>query len=134
MDSRVTKFIAKHHVLTLATQSDAGVYCANAFYAFDKESGNLIFSTDEATRHGQEMTANPKVAASVVLETRVVGSVKGVQLNGRVERASREERSIYLSKFPYAVALDLTLWRLVIDYAKLTDNTLGFGKKIVWNR
>ncbi len=134
MDSRVTKFIAKHHVLTLATQSDAGVYCANAFYALDRESGSLIFSTDEETRHGQEMISNPQVAASVVLETRVVGSVKGVQIVGRVERASQGDKNIYITKFPYAIALKLTLWRLVIDYAKLTDNSLGFGKKIVWNR
>ena len=27
---------------------------------------------------------------------------------------------------------ELTLWALVPDYLKFTDNTLGFGKKLIW--
>ncbi|MFR9603177.1 MAG: pyridoxamine 5'-phosphate oxidase family protein [Rikenellaceae bacterium] len=135
MESKIVKFISKHHVMTLATQSDKGPYCANAFYAYAPESKGLIFSTDAAaTRHGAEMVASRDVAASIVLETKVVGRLQGVQITGRIVEATGEDRKLYLAKFLYAAVVDLCLWRLEIDYAKLTDNTLGFGKKLIWNR
>ncbi len=134
MESKITKFITKHHVMTLATQSPEGVYCANAFYAFDSQSSALIFSTDATTRHGAEMIANSQVAASIVLETKVVGRIQGAQITGRVVNATSGDLTLYLSRFPYAVVMGLNMWRLEIDYLKLTDNTLGFGKKLIWNR
>ncbi|MFI3282225.1 MAG: pyridoxamine 5'-phosphate oxidase family protein [Rikenellaceae bacterium] len=134
MESKIEKFIDKHHVMTLATQSDEGVYCANAFYAFDKESSALIFSSDVATRHGVEMVVNCRVAASIVLETKVVGRIQGVQIVGRVVQSSEDDRKLYLTRFPYAAVVELNMWRLEIDHLKLTDNTLGFGRKLIWNR
>lgn len=120
--------------MTLATQGLDGLYCANAFYAFDSQSSALIFSTDVTTRHGANMVANSHVAASIVLETKVVGRIQGAQITGRVVEATPADLSLYLSKFPYAAVMELTMWRLEIDYLKLTDNTLGFGKKLIWNR
>ena len=74
-----------------------------------------------------------RVAASVVLETRIVGKIQGVQLCGTAARSDEEDRRRYLRRFPYAVALtELTLWALTPDYIKFTDNTLGFGKKLIW--
>ena len=32
----------------------------------------------------------------------------------------------------FAALAELTLWALVPDYLKFTDNTLGFGKKLIW--
>jgi uncharacterized protein YhbP (UPF0306 family) len=40
----------------------------------------------------------------------------------------------YIKEFPYAAVADLELWRLEADFMKLTDNTLGFGKKLIWQR
>ncbi len=134
MDSKIYKFIERHFVMTLATQSQNGVYCSNAFYAFDREGVTLVFSSDKSTRHGGEMVNNNQVAASIVLETKVVGKLQGVQITGRTYEASAEDRKLYISKFPYAALADLSLWRVEIDYIKLTDNTLGFGKKLIWNR
>ena len=134
MQNRVIKFLDKHHVLTLVTQSSRGVYCANAFYAFSAEHKAFVFSTDVTTRHGAEMIANPQVAASVVLETDVVGKIQGAQITGRVVEASATDKMLYIKRFPYAIAIELHLWRLEIDELKLTDNTLGFGRKLIWSR
>ena len=35
--------------------------------------------------------------------------------------------------FPYAALAELTLWAIAPDFMKFTDNTLGFGKKLIWN-
>lgn len=135
IDPKIVKFIGRHHVLTLATLSEEGApYCSNAFYSFDSERGVFIFSSSEETLHAQHMLQHPRVAASVVLESRVVGKLQGVQITGVVHSASDEDRSSYISKFPYAALAPLRLWRLEIEFIKLTDNTLGFGKKLIWNR
>lgn len=130
----IIRFIKRHHVLTLATSSAEGLWCANCFYALDKESGSLLFTSSPETRHGSNMEQNPQVAASIVLETRVVGRVQGLQITGTVQKADSRGEKVYLKRFPYAVACELHLWELKPSSLKLTDNTLGFGKKLIWNR
>ena len=93
LDERIIKFIKRHHVLTLATVNSEGMpYVANCFYAYDKRRNLLIFTSDETTRHGGEMSANGNVAVSIVLETRVVGRVEGVQITGIAERGDNEAK------------------------------------------
>ena len=133
MDERFIKFIKKHHVLTLATVNGEGMpYVANCFYAFDTKRKHFVFTSDLATRHGAEMAANSSVALSIVLETRIVGRVQGLQVTGRALRGDDEARKCYIKRFPYAAAADLELWMVEPTLMKLTDNTLGFGKKLVW--
>ena len=135
IDKKIERFIAKHHVLTLATSTpDGEPYCCNCFFAYDKASAAFIFTTDTTTHHGQMMQANPRVAASVVLETRTVGKVQGLQITGKVLPAEDGDKMTYIKAFPYAAVADLSLWRLQADMMKLTDNTLGFGKKLIWHR
>ena len=38
----------------------------------------------------------------------------------------------YVKKFPYAAVAELHLWLLRPQTLKLTDNTLGFGRKLIW--
>ena len=112
VDERIARFLGRHHVLTLATAADGTPYCANAFYAYDKGRNRLVFTSD--------------------LSTRIVGKVQGLQLCGTVARGDEEDKRRYLHRFPYAALAELTLWALVPDYLKFTDNTLGFGKKLIW--
>jgi uncharacterized protein YhbP (UPF0306 family) len=133
MDERFVKFIKKHHVLTLATVSGEGEpYVANCFYAYDAKRNVLVFTSDTTTRHGAEMAANSNVAISIVLETRIVGRVQGIQIVGTAERGDDEARKSYIKRFPYAAAAPLELWLVRPSMMKLTDNTLGFGKKLIW--
>lgn len=134
--SPILRFIRKHHVLTLATQGPEGLWCANMFYAYLPDSNLLVFTSEDKTRHVREMTADPRVAASIVLETRTVGRVQGLQITGTVYRDPGDigALAVYLKRFPYAAVADLHLWVLEPGWMKLTDNTLGFGKKIVWDR
>ncbi len=135
MDKKFIKFINRHHVMTLATVDESGIpYCSNAFYSFDSERNTLIFASNNETRHTQQMIANPCVAASILLESKVIGKLQGVQITGKIFAGDEIDHKSYISAFPYAAVAPLTLWRLEIDFIKLTDNTLGFGKKLIWNR
>ncbi len=132
------RFLKAHHVLTLATARDGAPYCANLFYAWLESEGMFVFTSEDHTRHASEAAANPRVAGSVVLETRIVGKIQGVQLCGRMFRPEgdllKRARVRYLKRFPYAAFADLDLWVLEPDFLKLTDNRLGFGKKLIWSK
>ena len=135
IDKKIEKFISSHHVLTLATSTtDGQPYCCNIFYAYNKQEGAFIFTSDDHTHHAQMMSNNPRVAASIVLETRIVGKVQGLQITGEVKRAVDGDKALYIKRFPYAAVADLQLWRMEADFMKLTDNTLGFGKKLIWQK
>ena len=134
IDKRIIDFIKRHHVLTLATTSSEGVpYCAACFYAYDKERNRLIFTSDDSTRHAQEMLENSKVAIGITLETRIVGKVQGAQICGIAERGDESDRATYIKRFPFAAVAPLNIWAVTPTFIKLTDNTLGFGKKLIWN-
>ncbi len=134
VEKRIVDFIKRHHVLTLATVSSEGEpYCAACFYTYDKERNRLVFTSDDTTRHAQEMLQNAKVACSITLETRVVGKIQGVQICGIAERGNDSDKAAYIKRFPYALVAPLTIWVITPTFIKLTDNTLGFGKKLIWN-
>ena len=137
-DPKITTFLKKHHVLTLATALGDQPWVANCFYAFDAEQMAFVFTSGYETRHIQEATANPKVAGNVVLETSIIGKIQGIQFSGTLIKAEGEAlsqaSSLYLKRFPFAALMDTTLWILPIDFLKMTDNRLGFGKKLLWTR
>jgi len=137
-DPKILTFLKKHHVLTLATVSGDQPWTSNCFYAFLEEQMAFVFTSGYETRHIQEVYKNPKVAGNVVLETGIIGKIQGIQFSGMLELAEGEAlkkaSSAYLKRFPFAALMDTTLWILPIDYLKMTDNRLGFGKKLVWER
>ncbi len=135
LDSKIVKFIGRHHVMTLATlDSDGAPYCCNAFYGYDEQRQVLVFASNHDTAHAQQMVRDSRVAASIVLETKVVGKLQGLQISGRVVEGDDKDRECYIGAFPFAAVAPLTLWRLELEFVKLTDNRLGFGKKIIWRR
>ncbi|HRZ48001.1 MAG TPA: pyridoxamine 5'-phosphate oxidase family protein [Bacteroidales bacterium] len=120
-DERMVKFIMEHHVMTLATVSQNAIpWCASCFYAYDPGTASLVFTSDETTRHGLEMTGNPLVSAAIALETRITGRIRGVQISGKVRKILGEESgnwsSLYLKNFPVAALVKTTLWVLECEY------------------
>lgn len=137
VDRRIVKFFRRHHVLTIATTINNESWCANCFYVYLEEENALVFTTDTDTRHGQEFIKNPVVAGSVVLETMIIGKIRGIQFQGIVSEPDGElvskVKSAYLKRFPVAMLMDTHLWIVSLTHIKFTDNRLGFGKKLIWN-
>jgi len=137
-DSKIATFLKKHHVLSLATVSADQPWVASCFYAFLEVEMAFVFTSGYETRHIQEVQQNNKVAGNVVLETGIIGKIQGIQFSGtliKAEDAALERASsAYLRRFPFTALMDTTLWILQIDYLKMTDNRLGFGKKLIWER
>jgi uncharacterized protein YhbP (UPF0306 family) len=132
---KIERFIAKHHLLTLATCSDTVPWCSSAFYAYDAKTKNFIIASDEKTRHIQNALENPKVAANIHLETKEVGKIQGLQIEGSLQQCDQKGLcNLYFKAFPFAKAMRPTLWLLRPTLMKLTDNRLGFGVKLTWKR
>ena len=138
IDRRIARFFRKHHVLTIATTVDNEPWCANCFYVWLEDENALVFTTDTGTRHGQEFLKNPLVAGSVVLETFVIGRIRGIQFQGVVSEPTGElavkVKKAYLKRFPVAMLMDTRLWIVSLTLIKMTDNRLGFGKKLIWQK
>ena len=138
MDTKISEYIAKNKVLTLATCVDNVPYCANCFYAFDQENNHLIFLSDDSTRHIQEALSNKKVAGTINTEVTTIAKIQGVQYTGEFIKPKlvkeKEYYQIYYKKFPFAQAQTSFIWVVKLNTVKMTDNTLGFGEKIKWER
>jgi len=136
IDKRIKEFFKKHHVLTIATSVGNEPWCANCFYVYMEEENTLVFTTGNDTRHGKEFAINDFVAGSVVLETSIIGKIQGIQFQGRVSEPEGElfsaAKRAYLMRFPVAALMETNLWVVKISLIKMTDNRLGFGKKLLW--
>lgn len=131
---RMETFIAKHHVMTLATSRENLPQACNLFYAYIPGSALFVVASDEATEHMANVAENPEVAGTIVLETAEIGKIEGLQIKGEMRRASKAEGGAYFKAFPYAKVMRPTLWVIAPHQMKLTDNRLGFGRKLIWER
>ena len=128
-------FLDKHHVLSLATYSEAELSVCNLFYAYDKSTQTFVVASSDDTTHIQNILINNKVAGSVVLETKTIGKIQGLQFSGKFTLIDDEKYSkLYFKTFPHAILMRPKLWKIKVNYFKMTDNTLGFGKKLIWQR
>jgi len=138
IDKRIIKFIRKHHVLTIATSVNDEPWCASCFYVYLEEENALVFTTDLKTRHGQEFLKNTKVSGAVALETKIIGKIQGIQFSGIISEPEGDladkAQKAYIRWFPVAMIMDTHLWVVTLTHIKFTDNRLGFGKKLVWER
>jgi len=94
--------------------------------------------TEPDTRHGALIQSNPRVAGTVNGQPKSVLLIKGVQYRGVIKLLSGDReviaRHAYQKRFPVAKKVTAPLWEIVLDEVKMTDNALGFGKKIIWTR
>jgi hypothetical protein len=105
------------------------------FFAYDEQEIAFIVASDPITEHMNNIVKNINVAGTVALETKTVGKIQGIQFAGTISLAENtRSKDLYWERFPYARLMNPTLWIIRLDEIKMTDNTLGFGKKMSWNR
>ncbi len=105
-----------------------------------KGENYFAFTSGHEARHIRDAVEgnNYKVAGAIALETPIIGKIRGIQFTGIMREPEGDEltkvRSAYLKRFPVARLMpELHLWILAPDFIKMTDNRLGFGKKLIWN-
>jgi hypothetical protein len=139
VDNRILSLIREHHIFTLAVTRGTQPWCATCFYVYDEERNLFIFTSEDDTRHIRDAveTGNFLTAGAIALETKMIGKIRGIQFTGTMHKLEGAElktaKKKYLQKFPIARFSTLFLWGIRPDMMKMTDNRLGFGKKLNWH-
>ena len=138
----VSDYLAQHHVMTLATQGADGPWGSAVFYV--RIDDDLVFLSTPNSRHGGNLAADARCAATIQSEVMDWRSIRGIQLEGRVSELVGDERDAaqrcYGEKFPFArpataapailQALARVRWyRLRIERLYFIDNGRGMGKR-----
>lgn len=131
---KISLFLDEHHVMSLATTDFKDLSVCSLFYAYSKEKNTFVVASSDETTHIEHIKQNADVAGNILLETKTVGKIQGVQFRAAFSPLKDVElKKLYFKTFPYALALSPKLWQIKVNYFKMTDNRLGFGKKIIWN-
>jgi uncharacterized protein YhbP (UPF0306 family) len=137
IDTRIVNFIETEKVFTLATCIDNKPHCAICYYAYSEKLNILIFKSSRSSEHIKQGLSNTKIAAAI-FNSNTIATSKGVQAEGNfidgTEKQKNEAKKIYYLKFPFALSFSGELWLIELTKIKFVDNSLGFSKKIYWEK
>lgn len=138
IDSHIVQFISLQTVLSLAVSNAAEPYSASCFYAFEPQNKLLVFKSDPETKHMRTALENRRVAGTILPDLFDAKHIHGIQFTGKLllENASLQALAgeCYYTKYPFAKEHAGVVWVVELDWIKMTDNALGFGKKITWQK
>lgn len=139
MNSTIVEFLLEQNCASICCIDESGKPCCfSCFYAFHTESGLLYFKSSANSQHAILMRKNPFVAGTILPDKLNKISIKGIQFEAVVldtqQPLVKRTLGLYLKKHPLALAIPGEIWVLQINKIKMTDSTLGFGKKINWER
>ncbi len=130
---KINSFINEHHVMSLATSNNSELSVCSLFYAYSNNELSFVVASSDDTTHIKNIKQNKNIAGNILLETKNVGKIQGLQFKGEFVLLEDEHlRKLYFKEFPYALAMQPKLWKIKVDYFKLTDNRLGFANKLIW--
>lgn len=154
----IQDFLRKHDTMTLATVGLNGEpQAAAVFYAVDERS-RLYFLSSPRSRHIQNLERVPRVAATIQADHQPWREICGLQLEGTVRQLTNPAElvrgaAVYVSTFDFLAEfkdlllhpgsqrsgkgasnlpralIDSRLYELRLTWARIIDNTQGFGYK-----
>jgi len=143
--AEVMAYLSERHSLTLATNGPGGPWAAGLYFASDGLT--LYFLSDPASRHCQDIVANPRVAVAIHEDYKDWREIRGIQLEGTAEpvtaAADRAQAwEVYLAKFPFVRqfrvgdaleimgrAIRAQFYRVVPSRMFYLDNRRGFSHR-----
>ena len=139
MNEIIINFLSKQTCATVCSVDEEGKpWCFSCFYVFDPLQGLLFYKSSADTHHSVLLKRNPTVAGTVLPDKLNTLMIKGVQFEGvlldALAPAATNAAANYYKKNPLAVAMPGEVWTIQVDRIKMTDSTLGFGKKVKWSR
>jgi hypothetical protein len=136
-------YLARQHVMTLATFGAAGPWAAAVFYVH--AGPEIYFVSSPRSRHVGDLTRDPRCAATVQANCTEWAQIKGIQMAGRAFEIRGEEEAhalrLYGEKFPLVGALGsapaaivaalarVRWYRLRVECLYFIDNSRGLGQR-----
>jgi hypothetical protein len=143
-DAAVNSLSSSVPAMTLATSADGHPWAADVYFA--ATGYEFVFFSSPASRHSQNLLANPSCAATVHPSAASWREIKGLQMEGTAEcvtgvEATAHASLVYFAKFPFArdlmsnrlemanKALDVKAYVFRPQRIHYLDNALGFGTR-----
>ena len=146
LKQQILGYLESHNTMTLGTCAGDVPWAATVFYASDEL--RLYFFSAPDSRHGQNLSANPRVAVTIQEDYHDWRKIKGIQLEGTVtlldsitEKA--KAMAVYARKYPeiiklfanpasgifYKAFLKVKFYCVIPDRVFYIDNEQGFGNR-----
>jgi uncharacterized protein YhbP (UPF0306 family) len=139
MNDAIIQFIKKQTCATICcTDKDGDPYCFSCFYAFNREKGLLYYKSSPSAKHSIIMSRNPIIAGTILPDKLNILQIKGIQFEGVLLAAddplSEKATLHYYARHPIALTMPGDTCVVKLNSIKMTDSSLGIGKKISWSR
>jgi uncharacterized protein YhbP (UPF0306 family) len=136
---KITDFMQAQTVMTIAVITpDNKPVCASCFYVYDSENALIIFKSETATHHIEYGLLQSAVGGSILPDTLIKTQIKGIQFEGKLLPHANSylahAKQLYYLKYPFAAVMAGHIWVIQLNSLKFTDNSLGFGKKLLWQQ
>lgn len=127
--------------MTLATVGNNVASAAAVFYVPIKNNTSLIFVSSPESEHILNSKVEPRCAITIQENGLEWSIIKGAQLKGTVNVAEEKYWTNYFESHPYiksnetlSKALEkVKLYEFKIKWARLIDNSKGFGNREEYN-
>lgn len=139
MNENIIQFLKEQTCSTICCLDEQQQpWCFSCFYAFNAEEGLLYYKSAADSHHSVFLINNPIIAGTILPDKLNKLVVKGIQFQGVLldflHPKAAKASFFYHKKHPLALAVPGDMWTVKMEHIKMTDSTLGFGKKILWNR
>jgi len=137
MNERIIAFLEGQKAATICCVDESNQPCCfSCFYVFDRATKCFYFKSSVNTHHGPLLLKLPGVAGTIQMDKLNLLAIKGAQFYGviidRNDPLAVNAKSFYHKKYPFALTMHGEVWTVQLQQVKMTDNTLSFGKKLVW--
>jgi len=139
IQQHIANFITQQTVASVCcTDQEGALHCFSCYYAYNDNQQMLFFKTSDDSLHMQYLLKNPVLAGTILPDKLNKLKVQGIQFNGQLVATSHPQAidagKLYYRRHPIALAMKGTVYTIRIDLLKMTDNTLGVGTRLVWDR
>jgi uncharacterized protein len=137
MNEKIIDFMERQKVAGICIVDESNQPCCfSCFYVFNSSTNCLYFKSSANAYHSSFLHKNSPVAGTIQPDKLNPLAIKGIQFKGVVccsdDPLSFEAKSLYHKKYPFAMAMQGEVWTIQLLQVKMTDNTLNFGKKLLW--
>jgi uncharacterized protein YhbP (UPF0306 family) len=139
IQQHIANFISQQSVASICCIGPEGdLHCFSCYYAYQEKQELLFFKTSDNSQHMQYLLVNPVLAGTILPDKLNKVVSKGIQFNGRLvspgHAQGNDAQKFYHRRYPFALAMKGTVYTIRLDWLKMTDNSLGIGTKLVWDR
>jgi hypothetical protein len=135
----IAHFIGRQTVASVCcSNAEGALHCFSCYYAYCEAQEMLYFKTSDDSLHMPWLYAQPYLAGTILPDKLNKLKVQGIQFRGVLllgaEADNKAAAKAYHLRYPFALAMEGKVHSIRLDWIKMTDNTLGFGTKLVWDR